>query len=69
MQIYLTSYCNQGHEVATGKPVNHECHILPPAALLLEMADRLPEAVEALAAGRPLKRHSGLKVPVTEGDK
>lgn len=37
-QIFCTSYCNQGHYVASGLPVEHECLVIPPAALAAEMA-------------------------------
>jgi hypothetical protein len=38
--VYCTSFCNFGHVVETGRPVGHECHILPPAALRAEWAGR-----------------------------
>ena len=33
MRTYVTSYCNFAHRLNDGKPVEHECAILPPAAL------------------------------------
>jgi hypothetical protein len=38
MPVYCTSYCNHGHDTATGKPVNHACYVLPPKAIALEQA-------------------------------
>lgn len=35
-QVYCTSFCNYGHYVDTGRPIGHECFIIPPAFLLLE---------------------------------
>jgi hypothetical protein len=26
--IYCTTFCNFGHDVATGRPVGHECYVL-----------------------------------------
>lgn len=43
--VYLTSFCNNGHRLSNGHPVNHECWILRPDALRLEREDRVPEAV------------------------
>ena len=48
--IYLTSYCNHGHYLNDGKPVDHECHVLPPRALQLERE----------GAAKPLRTHRGL---------
>jgi hypothetical protein len=47
-KIYATSYCNHGHYVLTGKPVNHECRVIPPAALQAEMAGNYAEAIELM---------------------
>ena len=41
-------YCNHGHYVATGKPVNHECRVIPPAALRAEMEGKYAEAIELM---------------------
>lgn len=44
-KIYCTTFCNQGHRVDTGRPVGHECHILRPEALRLEMAGDIEGAL------------------------
>lgn len=36
--IYCTSFCNFGHRLKDGKPVEHECYIIPPELLRLERA-------------------------------
>jgi hypothetical protein len=46
--IYCTSFCNHGHVIETGRPVNHECYILPPAALREERAGNTDAAIEIL---------------------
>lgn len=46
--IYCTSFCNFGHVVETGRPVGHECYILPPAMLKAEMEDNYELALEIL---------------------
>ena len=47
-ESYLTSYCNQAHRVKDGKPVDHECRMIPPAALQAEMDDQLDVARQML---------------------
>jgi len=61
-EIYCTSYCNQGHRMRDGKPINHECMLLPPAALRAEREDRFEEALQILQQAKPLRVHRGLKV-------
>ena len=45
IEIYCTSFCNHGHRMVDGKPVDHECYILPPAMLRAEMYGRFEEAL------------------------
>lgn len=58
--FFLTSYCNQYHRVSDGKPLNHECYILPPAALRAEWDENYEKAQELLSK---MKRvlHQGIK--------
>ena len=37
--FYVTSFCNFAHRLKDGKPLNHECYVIPPLLLRLEMAD------------------------------
>lgn len=55
-KIYCTTYCNQGHRLDNGKPVQHGCFILPPAAIEAERAGQHDRAIEILAAKRPFKQ-------------
>lgn len=34
--FYVTSFCNFPHRLSTGRPIEHECYILNPDALVLE---------------------------------
>jgi hypothetical protein len=47
--LYLTSYCNKYHIVATGRPVDHECRTLPPAAIEAERRGDILTAIELTA--------------------
>lgn len=60
-KIYCTTYCNRGHELATGIPVGHECFILPPEALRLEREDKFEESIRAIRKAEPLRPHRGKK--------
>jgi hypothetical protein len=59
--MYVTTYCNHPHDIKTGKPINHECYVLPPLAIALEMKDRIPEAIDVIQRAKPLRVHRGIK--------
>jgi hypothetical protein len=46
--FYVTTYCNRPHRVRDGMPINHECYVLPRAALLAEMDGDMEEAQQLL---------------------
>ena len=60
---YCTSFCNHAHRVSDGKPVAHECYVLPPAALAAERRGDFREALQHIAEARPLKTHRGVRKP------
>jgi len=64
--VYCTTYCNMGHRLDDGKPVAHECYVLPPLALALEREGKYEEAIEVLEANKPLRRHRGWKETTNE---
>jgi len=51
-KTYVTTFCNFPHDVNTGRPINHECYILPPAALKAEMEGDYETAQEILHKNR-----------------
>jgi hypothetical protein len=64
---FCTSFCNHPHVRETGHPVDHECYILNPQALLIEFvngANAIPEELLQKLKGRP---HQGLprRTPLT----
>jgi hypothetical protein len=60
--IYCTSYCNKGHRLLDGMPVNHMCHILPPKALQLEREEADSVLIlEAMLEGMPFETSRGVK--------
>jgi hypothetical protein len=56
MAIYTTTYCNRGHRLSDGKPVAHECHVLPPKALAAERSGDYALATRLIEAAKPLRR-------------
>jgi hypothetical protein len=50
--VYATSFCNFGHDLRTGRPIGHECEILPPAALRAEREGDVPRAIEIMEQHR-----------------
>jgi hypothetical protein len=59
--IYCTSYCNRGHRMRDGKPVQHECYVIPPKALEAERRGDLAKAVEMVDRTH-MPIHRGVKV-------
>lgn len=53
---YLTSYCNQYHDVITGKPIDHECIVIPPNALKAEMEGDTDKAIELIDQSKKNKK-------------
>jgi hypothetical protein len=46
--IYVSSFCNFAHRLKDGKPIEHECYVIPPRLLELERSDH-PDARDAWA--------------------
>ena len=59
--IYCTSYCNQGHRMSDGKPVGHECYVLPVKALEAERDGDVPKAIKILQEKKPLRVSRGVR--------
>lgn len=51
-EIYCTTFCNFGHYVRTGRPVAHECRIIPPAALRAEMDGDFEKAMRIMQTNK-----------------
>lgn len=47
--FYVTSFCNFAHSLKTGRPLAHECYILPPRGLIAERDGRIDEAIKLFA--------------------
>ena len=60
-KLFCTTYCNQLHRLSDGKPVGHECFILPTAALHAEKNGEVAQACEILQQWKKRTKHKGLK--------
>ena len=45
--FYVTSFCNFPHNAKTGRPMAHECYIIPPKALAIEMNEGAEVALKS----------------------
>ena len=59
-ESYFTSFCNFSHWLKTGRPIGHECRIIPPAALRAERAGdyELAQLIMSTAPVRIVKGRS-----------
>jgi hypothetical protein len=60
---YVSSYCNQSHRTIDGKPVEHECRIIPPAALRAEAEGDYERANEIMRSRKVRMMRRGIKAP------
>lgn len=64
---YVSTFCNFPHRLDTGRPVGHECYILPPAMLRAELAGDYDGAAEILSAAGRDPLNGGPNLPVVRG--
>lgn len=65
MKTYVSSYCNFPHRVSDGRPIEHECRIIPPLALWAER-DGDYEAARLLIAASPVRIRHGVRADNVE---
>ena len=47
-RIWVSSYCNFAHEIKTGKPIEHECRIIPVKAIEAEIKGNIEDSTNIL---------------------
>lgn len=57
---YCTTYCNRYHG-ADGKPLDHECFVLPRGAIAAERAGHYQQAIDLIDGAKPLRAHRGVR--------
>lgn len=60
-KVFCTSFCNQGHRLLDGKPVEHECYVLPTEALHAERVGDIERASAVLGAWKKRRVHKGVR--------
>jgi len=58
---YVTTFCNMPHRLCDGKPIRHECRILPSEALQAERDGNYERAIEILQAAPPRYMRRGCR--------
>jgi hypothetical protein len=58
---FLTSFCNKPHRLTDGKPVDHECYVLPPLALKQELSGDAEGASIVIGCSQPLRVSKGVR--------
>ena len=61
MTIYCTSFCNHGHRLEDGKPVDHECYVLPTEALIAERQGLYGRALAIMEQWKKKRPHKGVR--------
>lgn len=61
-KIFQTSFCNRGHRLSDGKPVEHECYVLPTEALHAERDGDFERARAVLGAWKKRRVHKGVRM-------
>jgi hypothetical protein len=46
--FYVSTYCNRAHRLKDGRPIKHECRVIPPKALKAEMNGDIEGAVKIM---------------------
>ncbi len=62
-KIYVSTYCNFQHRVKDGKPIEHECSIIPPRALRAEMDGNYTLANDLIDEGKTMLRYGERCLP------
>lgn len=57
----VTTFCNHPHRMSDGKPIGHECFVLPTAMLVAERAGKHEQALVVMGQWKKRKAHKGLK--------
>jgi hypothetical protein len=57
---YQTTYCNRLHRLSDGKPIRHECYVMPTEALHAEKAGDIPRANVVMSGWKKKRAHKGV---------
>lgn len=60
-KFYVTTFCNFAHRLKDGKPIGHECYVLPTEALCAERDGDMGRAQEVMSKWKKRRPHRGLR--------
>lgn len=49
VKVWCATYCNKAHRTSDGKPIKHECRIIPPRAIAADMAGNAKAASQIMS--------------------
>ncbi len=64
-KFYVTTFCNFAHRLVDGKPLDHECFVLPTEALEAERKGDNTRAQFVLSNWKKRRQHNGIKTKET----
>lgn len=67
MIAYVTTFCNFPHRLRDGRPIGHECYVIPPAALRAEVAGNIALACDLIQTGKTVRQYGEWSLPVSRG--
>lgn len=69
-ETYCSSFCNQAHRLSDGKPLDHECFVLPTEMLYAERDGDYIKASQILTSWKKRRVHKGVRtrLEVTSSD-
>lgn len=70
-EVWCSTFCNHGHVMQTGRPIDHECYVIPPRLLRLERDAMSSDASEMtkMASESGWRRWCNAKGPTVRGRK
>lgn len=62
-KFYVTTFCNHAHRLEDGKPIEHQCYVMPTEALLAERKGDMARAITILDNWKKRRQHNGVRWP------
>ena len=59
--LYCSTFCNNAHRLYDGKPVNHQCFVLPTEMLYAEQRGDFARAQLVMTKWKKRRIHNGVK--------
>lgn len=66
--VFTTTFCNKGHRLSDGKPVEHECYVLDPTVLQEEAYNGASAALDLVRSGERKMHHHKVHPGLSQED-